>query len=102
VIVSRPSFPVEDLRRRLPRLSTRMMTVPALPESRTANGEPRPDSVGIFLVDAQTPDVSSTEIRKRLGAGRSIAGLVPECIDRHIAKHGLYLENPSLAGRPLA
>lgn len=101
VVISRPAFPAEDLRRRLPVLSPRMVNVPALAQ-RAANGEPRPGSVRIFLVDAQTPDVSSTEIRKRLHNGRSIAGLVPETVERHITKHGLYIGNTSFAGRPLA
>jgi nicotinate-nucleotide adenylyltransferase len=101
VIISRPAFPVEALRHRLPRLSTRMISVPEHSE-RPLNSEPQSDSVGIFLVDAHTPDVSSTEIRKRLHDGRSIAGLVPDAVERHISKHGLYIENASFAGRPLA
>ena len=101
VIISRPAFPVEGLRHRLPRLSTRMISVPGQSQ-RPPHGESRSDSVGIFLVDAPTPDVSSTEIRKCLHNGRSIAGLVPGAVERHISKHGLYIENASFAGRPLA
>jgi nicotinic acid mononucleotide adenylyltransferase len=47
---------------------------------------------GIFLVDAVTPDVSSTAIRKRLAAGEPITGLVPAAVERHIVQHGLYTE----------
>jgi nicotinic acid mononucleotide adenylyltransferase len=57
----------------------------------------------IFLVDAPTPNVSSTQIRKRLNAGESISGLVPAAVERHIAQHGLYRGNrESLAGKSLA
>ena len=35
-------------------------------------------------------DVSSTELRRRIAAGESIAGLVPESVARYIEHHGLY------------
>jgi nicotinate-nucleotide adenylyltransferase len=95
VVVSRPGFAAESLRQRLGMLASRMISVTpddprtANRESRTASSEPR-----VFLVNAATPDVSSTEIRKRLMAGRSIAGLVPAGVQRHIEQHGLYSGNP--------
>jgi nicotinate-nucleotide adenylyltransferase len=102
VVISRPRFSVDQLRHRLKTLSPRMVTIPAPSESRGVGREPRSDSVGIFLLDASTPDVSSTEIRQRLNTGRSITGLVPAPVERHITKHGLYVGNHSFAGRPLA
>jgi nicotinic acid mononucleotide adenylyltransferase len=48
------------------------------------------DPLAIHLVDAPTADVSSTEIRRRLGRGDSLAGLVPPAVDIHIRQHGLY------------
>ncbi len=35
-------------------------------------------------------DVSSTELRRRIAAGESIAGLVPDAVARYIEQHGLY------------
>lgn len=35
-------------------------------------------------------DVSSSEVRRRVAAGRSIAGLVPDAVAGYIARHGLY------------
>jgi nicotinate-nucleotide adenylyltransferase len=105
IVVSRPGFPAESLRERLRPLSQRMVSVlagreprpfdklrvvPSEVEGRTASRESRQGSVSIFLVDARTPDVSSTDIRRRLAEGRSIRGLVPEVVERHIAQHGLY------------
>jgi nicotinate-nucleotide adenylyltransferase len=46
----------------------------------------------IFLVDAPTPDVSSTGIRQRLRAGGSISGMVTPLVENHIKRHGLYTE----------
>ena len=92
VVVSRPGVAAESLRQQLGTLASRMISVTpddSNREPRTASREPR-----VFLVNAATPDVSSTEIRKRLMAGRSIAGLVPPGVQRHIAQHGLYSGNP--------
>jgi hypothetical protein len=46
----------------------------------------------VFLVDAPTPEISSTTIRARCAEGRSIAGLVAPAVEQHIARHGLYTE----------
>lgn len=45
---------------------------------------------GVQFLRADTPDVSSSEIRSRLTAGLAIDGLVPELVAHHIARHGLY------------
>jgi nicotinate-nucleotide adenylyltransferase len=84
VVISRPGVPVATLGDRLPHLRERFQA-----PSRTAA---MPDRPSIFLVDARTPDVSSTEIRRRLRAGDSINGLVPPSVERHISRHRLYVE----------
>jgi nicotinate-nucleotide adenylyltransferase len=96
VVVSRPGFPVEPLRDRLPGLAARMTTVRGeasrQPPAASRNFAERHAAFpSIFLVDAPTPDVSSTGIRKRLAAGEPITGLVPAAVERHIRQHGLYI-----------
>jgi len=81
-VVSRPRFPVHDLRSRLPTLASRM-TAPTI----DARESPTPL---IFLIDAPTADVSSTAIRQRVADGDPIAGLVPARVRQHIEQHGLY------------
>jgi nicotinate-nucleotide adenylyltransferase len=97
VVVSRPGFLVEPLRDRLPGLAARMTS-----ERVEAGNQPPAARRGftegdaafpcIFLVDAPTPDVSSTGIRRRLASGEPITGLVPAAVERHIVQHGLYTE----------
>jgi nicotinate-nucleotide adenylyltransferase len=66
-VVSRPGFPIGELRRRLPSLADQ-----------------------IVAIVAPTADVSATDIRRRIAAGESIAGLVPPAVRQHIDQHGLY------------
>jgi nicotinic acid mononucleotide adenylyltransferase len=59
-----------------------------------------PDSgTGIFVVQATTRDVSSTLIRERLVAGRSIDDLVPSAVAQHIVAHHLYETEDDLHGQ---
>jgi nicotinate-nucleotide adenylyltransferase len=43
-------------------------------------------------------DVSATEIRRRLAAGESCAGVLPEAVERYIREHGLYGARRERAG----
>ena len=85
VAVSRPGAPVGALRQQLPSLKDRMR----LPLRRSDLNAPD-GQTSIFLVDAPTSDVSSTEIRRRLKASMPLHGLVPAAIEHHIKQHGLY------------
>jgi nicotinate-nucleotide adenylyltransferase len=80
-VVSRPGSPVAGLPQKLSELADRMIRPPF------ENAVARPV---IFLIDAGTSDVSSTEIRRRRMNGQSIAGLVPPAVQQHIEQHGLY------------
>lgn len=82
VVISRPGHDESSLGERLPALASRMLT--PSPSMRF------PDRPSIFLVPADTPDVSSTEVRRRLRLGESVRGLVPDAVDQHIRQHRLY------------
>ena len=58
-----------------------------------------PDSTRptVLSVEAETPDVSATDIRRRVGAGESIDGLVPSSVAGHIRRHHLYVPAPVAA-----
>ena len=74
VVVSRPGTTLDSLRERVP----------------SAFNRPPTANTRVILVEAHTPDVSSTEIRHRVRAGHSLSGLVPDAVAEYISAHGLY------------
>jgi nicotinate-nucleotide adenylyltransferase len=95
VVVARPGRPAWSLRDELAELAPRMRVVSEGGE--VGSGGSRDTS--IFLVDLATPDVSSTEIRRRAAAGASLEGLVPALVAGHILRHQLYRTNPDVPSR---
>jgi nicotinate-nucleotide adenylyltransferase len=81
VVVARPRTSLTRLRKRLPDLAHRMADVPA-PEAA--------DQTQILLLQAETPDVSATDIRRRVGDGDSIDGMVHPAVAAYIARNSLY------------
>ena len=55
-----------------------------------AAANPQIGEVPNQLVQLPMMDVSSTEVRRRVAAGESIAGLVPPPVASYIARHRLY------------
>lgn len=84
IVVARPGITLHSLKARVPDLADRMTTPDAF----------RPDEkTRVILLETATPDVSSTEIRRRVGAGQGISGLVPDSVASYISAHRLYLES---------
>jgi nicotinate-nucleotide adenylyltransferase len=92
VVVSRPGMALTTLRGRLPELKPRMR-LPIGAARGHHEAPPTTTETSIFLVDAPTPDVSSTDIRRRVASGLSIAGLVPPAVQVHIHQHALYSQS---------
>jgi nicotinate-nucleotide adenylyltransferase len=88
VVIARPGFPLEMLRWQLPMLASRMRTIAGAGENQ-ADLEAR-DRTLVFLVEASTPEVSSTQIRERIRGAQPLAGLVSPAVELHIYRHGLY------------
>jgi len=64
---------------------------PGVPEQRLRDARarlPAPDRIEYFALDPVA--VSSTEIRKRVGRGEPVDGLVPPAVAREITALGLY------------
>ncbi len=79
VVVSRPGCPASNLPQALPTLASRMVRPGT-----------EPSTPSIFLIDGDTADVSSTAIRRLLGAGERVEGMVDPRVLQHIEQHGLY------------
>lgn len=56
----------------------------------TRGGEDVELPAGVRAVSTRRVDLSATEIRERVAAGRSIRGFVPDAVAAYIAAHGLY------------
>ena len=69
VVVARPGTALASLRARLPADTAR---------------------ANVILLEANTPDISATEIRRRVARGESIDGLVPAAVSAYIQKNSLY------------
>ena len=56
----------------------------------TRGGEAVELPTGVRALPTRRVDLSATEIRERVAAGRSIRGFVPDAVAAYIAAHGLY------------
>ena len=88
VVVSRPGYDSHRIVESLPALASRFSTTASARASVASDTR-------ILILQAGTPDVSSTEIRRRLRAGEPVAGLVTEAVERHIRQHRLYIGDGS-------
>jgi nicotinate-nucleotide adenylyltransferase len=83
VIVTRPGH----------RLPERIAAHPAVaPRLRDAGqqGDQEYSTCGIWPIEADTPDISSSAIRERILTGQEIGHDVPASVAMHIRRHGLY------------
>lgn len=88
VVMSRPGFRLDEARAILTeKYNQRMVEVSGPIEK----GNTERISPKIYLVPIDTPDVSSSEVRERVGKRQSIRDLVPENVENYIKERHLYL-----------
>jgi len=80
-VVARQGHALEHLATRLPALRGRMTRAKDAATARTP---------AIFLLEAATTNISSTEVRDRIARDETIEGLVPPSVEAHIRQHHLY------------
>ena len=83
VVIARPGTTIDTAVAHTPELRPRVCAPPH-------GGAIDERSTRVFLVEADTRDVSSTRIRERLAAAQPIDDLVPAAVARHIIRHHLY------------
>lgn len=88
-VIARPGTTLDVVLTRNPALRDRVIPV-------TEAGQAF--STGVFLIEATTPDVSSSSIRAKLAAQESVAGLLPDTVAHHIERHHLYQTDDNLHG----
>ena len=88
VVISRPGYPVARLQGALPDLRRRMRPLSDGSEQLRVDATAAP---AVFLIDAVTPDISSTDIRARMARGEPLTGLVPPNVAGYITHHRLYV-----------
>ena len=88
-VVARPGITLHSLQARVPDLADRM-TTPDEFKPEAARSLPD-EKTRVILIETATPDVSSTEIRRRVRAGESIGDLVPESVAAYVSTHRLYV-----------
>lgn len=87
-VISRPGYSLQDARTALDK-DYRERLIEASGDKSLLRGKGDPV---ILLLEMKTLDISSTEIRRRIRAGLSIDGLVPDPVAMYIYKNELYQE----------
>lgn len=93
VVCARPGAPLSVIPAGSPDVAQRL--VERIDDPRAGRDRPGGDAgclpgTRIYLLDVDTPAVSSTVVRAAARAGRPLAGLVPPEVERYIRRHGLY------------
>ena len=91
MVVSRPGCPAASLADALPAVRPRLRVV-ANDTDPHAEGTLRTPVV--FLIDGDTPDVSSSDIRTRLANGCPLEERVPAAVAAYIDRRRLYVRDP--------
>ena len=86
VVVSRPGITLDSLRERVP--SAFKHHPPCSPSALRDLGS---EETRVILVESNTPDISSTDIRRRVRARQPLSGLVPDSVAEYIRAHRLYV-----------
>jgi nicotinate-nucleotide adenylyltransferase len=84
IVVSRPGFDANEIRKVVPDAMTPSGGAPSKPDTIRLRRSTLHVLRGVHM------PVASHDIRKAIGSGRSVTGLVPPLVEEYILKEGLY------------
>ncbi|HRD02818.1 MAG TPA: nicotinate-nucleotide adenylyltransferase [Candidatus Saccharicenans sp.] len=87
VIVRRPGYELEKLNKVIDKIRPELVVEIDKQEKAEVKDCGRP---GLYLIDIDALDISSSKIRQRLRAGLPVTGLVPPGVEDYILKNHLY------------
>ena len=87
IVVRRPGFDLELIKKKIKSLQEKGVRIEVREK---AVGQGNISCGQVFLLDVETPNISSSEIRKRIQTGLPVEGLVPEEVAEYIEKYNLY------------
>jgi len=85
IVISRPGFDLKDAKNILRESCRKKMT-----EIRKHISKDDIKYHGIFLLNMDSLDIASSDIRKRIQKGKSIHGMVPKNVEKYIKENKLY------------
>tara|TARA_Y100000588_G_scaffold135214_1_gene148680 strand:+ start:276 stop:839 length:564 start_codon:yes stop_codon:yes gene_type:complete len=87
VVVSRPGYQASALINALPAIENRIELISI--DTKLSHLKTKTHPV-VFMIEAITPAISSTDIRTRALLGKPLDGLLPSSVVRYIERHHLY------------
>ena len=93
IVVSRSGHSVVEILRRVSGLDDRIKEIPEDPALPVDIIQMKSQNPTVFFVQATTPNISSSSLRRQMEIGESVEGLIPPEVLNYIRQQDLYLSS---------
>tara|TARA_B100000470_G_scaffold191999_1_gene159335 strand:+ start:102 stop:614 length:513 start_codon:yes stop_codon:yes gene_type:complete len=93
IVVSRSGHSVVEILRRVSGLDDRIKEIPEDPALPVDIIQMKLQNPTVFFVQASTPNISSSSLRRQMEIGESVEGLIPPEVLNYIRQQDLYLSS---------